>query len=123
MYKVEVSVVGYINMFNCGGGIMKCGMCVEYMEGERYTGDSSGGGKRGRMDRGSVVVVCNILLRAHGQLLVYSSRQPSRVEVEGGGVEFRYDEDRSQLTIEVPEVEDCSRLFHRELRIEYGGGR
>jgi len=123
MYKVEVSVVGYINMFNCGGGIMKCGMCVEYMEGERCSGDSSGGGKRGRRDRGSVMVVCKVLLRAHGQLLVYSSRQPSRVEVEGGGVEFRYDENRSRLMIEVPEVEDCSRLSQRELRIGYGGGR
>lgn len=93
--EVQAACIGFVNMLNPGGGILKVTM-------------DQAQGSRG-------FAVCEVLTKGCGDLMMYISQSPLLVTASGCRVTFTYNDNQRMLTIELPQASDLQRLVRIEL--------
>ena len=93
--KVQVACIGFVNMLNPGGGVLKVKL------DQSQSSESS--------------AVCELSVKGTGQLMMYASTGPLSVTSSGKKLAHNYHPSLKQLTIDVSESADLKSLVQIEL--------
>jgi hypothetical protein len=118
--SVQCAVVGLVNMLNPGGAVVSVGASQQQQATRTSDGSNNGGSGT---DSGSWAVVpatadvpaaestAALLVQfiGCGELLLFATAAPARVELEGEVVGFSYDDSSRRVGVVVPVGEDASR--------------
>lgn len=90
-HDIRTAAVGLSNMLNCGGAVLSCSL-HSLSSQHSSPGSSSGNGHSSKCQ-------LDLLVKGHGNLLLYSNASPSSVVADSCKVPFEYQDKNGRLTV------------------------
>ena len=96
--QIAVGVIGLSNMLNCGGAVVACDLLAAHDISKHETKSNTGNGKNHSNGK-SPICQLQLMVKGHGNLMLYSNQPPSAVSVGGEQVIHTHEIDSGELAV------------------------